>query len=119
MTTDEVLAELAARGLKVVLTPDGSPALLGKREEVTPALMGALRWHRDEIVRRLKPADAPRPREWLWRFGHRYTEGPRDSRFGDPEWHPIGAFWWRFVGEKEWELVPGRPGENYEIPEVP
>jgi len=52
MTTDEILAELQRRELKVAVV-DGKPVLRGDRTQATPNLINALRWHKDEIVKRL------------------------------------------------------------------
>lgn len=54
MTTDQVLKAIAERGLAVVLH-EGKPVLRGPKAEVTPKLLNALRWHREEIARRLTP----------------------------------------------------------------
>ena len=54
MTTDEMLRALKERGLDVVLRPDGTPAFVGPAKEVTTRLLNAMRWHREEIVRRLE-----------------------------------------------------------------
>ena len=55
MTTEQLLELIAARGLRVVLLPDGRPALRGDRAAATPALLAALKWHREELVRRAAP----------------------------------------------------------------
>ena len=54
MTTDELLEEVQARGLKLVLA-DGEPRLRGDRSRVSPTLLAVLRWHRPAIVERLTP----------------------------------------------------------------
>jgi hypothetical protein len=118
MSTDTLLAFLEERGLKVELTADGTPTLRGPKEEATPALLDVLKMpvHREEIVRRLKPPELPKPpplREWLWRTGHRYTAEPEDR----PDWNPAGAWWFRLQGETQWRAVPGRPGETTAPPE--
>ena len=53
MTTDEMLKALKERGLDIVLRADGTPAFVGPAKEVTTRLLNAMRWHREEIVRRL------------------------------------------------------------------
>jgi hypothetical protein len=115
MSTDELLAIIRDRGLNVVLRPDGSPALRGAgdlSQEASPRLLRVLRLpaHREAIVARLTP---PPCRQWLWKYGHRFTE----PEPGAPGWHPAGAWWWRTEGEKEWQAVPGRPGEAEPPPE--
>jgi hypothetical protein len=55
MTTEELLEEVQARGLKVVLA-DGEPRLRGDRSRLSPTLLAVLRWHRPAIVERLTPA---------------------------------------------------------------
>jgi hypothetical protein len=60
MTTEELLEEVQARGLKVVLADDG-PRLRGDRSRLSPTLMAVLKWHRPAIVERLKEAIRPEP----------------------------------------------------------
>jgi hypothetical protein len=107
MTTDELLAKLAQRGVQVVLGKDGVPKLCGDKTIVTPKLRRVLRWHRDAIIERLRPK--PR-REFLWRLGHRYTDHPEDNMPGT--WLPVGAWWYRYEGEQTWQAIPGRAGET-------
>jgi hypothetical protein len=110
MGLDQVLEMLTERGLSLFLTPDGRPHVRGPVEEVTPAVKEALAAYRQDIIDRLKP---PPRRQWLWKYGHRFTEPePRDLG-----WHPAGAWWWRMEGEAEWQSVPGRPGETEPPPE--
>lgn len=59
MTTDQMLAVLAERGLAIVLREDGSPVLRGDKNLATATLMRALQHHKEEIVRRLRPQPAP------------------------------------------------------------
>jgi hypothetical protein len=57
MTTDQVLAICKKRGLTFGLSQEGDrPVLKGasNNPEVTDALMRVLRWHRDNILERLK-----------------------------------------------------------------
>ena len=51
-------------------------------------------------------------REWLWRLGHRHVSDEQTLA----DWHPTGAWWWRFVGETIWRAVPGRRGEKLAAP---
>lgn len=39
----------------MALSAEGKPVLRGPQKEVTPRLLAAIRWHRDEIVKRLTP----------------------------------------------------------------
>jgi hypothetical protein len=113
VTTEQIIALVRQRGLAFTLK-DGRPLLVGPKAEATPALMHALKWHREDIVAHLL---ATAPREWLWRDGHRYTESPDDGgTFGRADWHPVGAWWWRKQGETAWEAVPGSPGEMTDAP---
>ncbi len=106
MSTAELLAELARRGLTVALK-DGTPILRGPAGEATPTLLRALRWHRDAIRERLL---ADGPREWLWRDGHRYREHEGNWKdeylLEQPDRHPAGAWWWRRVGAQAWQPTP-------------
>lgn len=60
MTTEELLEEVRARGLKVVLA-DGEPRLRGDRSRLSPTLLAVLKWHRPAIVERLKESVRPEP----------------------------------------------------------
>lgn len=63
MTTDQLLAFVAERGLRFELLPDGRPTLRGPKEEVTPLLLDMLRQpeYREAIVKKLggDPSKAP------------------------------------------------------------
>jgi hypothetical protein len=69
---------------------------------------------REEIVAYLKQKRASSVeesttvvgREWFWRDGQRHSEAVTDEHFGDRNWHPAGASWWRFQGASEWHPVP-------------
>jgi hypothetical protein len=125
LTGQQIMRELASRGLKVAAT-DGKPVLRGPSVEVTPALLRVLARRKDEVLALagvapgppaiVVPAaeDIPRkpPREWLWRFGARYTEGPLNRCYGRAGCHPAGAWWWRYEGEPGWRVVPGRGGKG-------
>lgn len=58
MTTDQFLEIVQDRGLRFVLL-GGELYLEGPVSEITPALTDVIKYHRDEITRRLKE----RPRE--------------------------------------------------------
>ncbi len=114
---EALLSAVHDRGLKLRLGEDGQPRVSGPKDQLTPALLGALKAFRREIVERLggKPAPpAPEvlpPREWLWQGGHRYTEQPADAGYGRADWHPAGAWWVRRQGDSAWHQLPGR--EDY------
>jgi hypothetical protein len=70
-------------------------------------------------------------REWLWRSGLRFSETPDlfmsdpwhpplewYPAYGEPDWHPTGAFWWRFEGDSDWLPVPGRNPDRIKPPET-
>lgn len=54
MTTDQVLAILKDRGLRVIWS-EGELRVRGSRNEVTPALLDVLRLHKPELLARLRP----------------------------------------------------------------
>lgn len=54
MTFAQLKQIIRDRGFSVVLLPDGTTALRGKRAEATPALMRVVAYWRDEFVRELK-----------------------------------------------------------------
>jgi hypothetical protein len=130
LTAAQIMGELASRGLAVCRGRDGRPVLRGPAAEVTPALRRVLARRKDEVLRLagvapepppiVVPAldDIPRkpPREWLWRFGARYTEGPLNRCYGRAGCHPAGAWWWRYQGEPAWRVVPGRGGKDATLP---
>lgn len=65
MTTDELLKIVKELGGRIELR-DGTPMLVGisKEEPIKPKLLPVLRYHRDEIIRRLtgsKPEEKPTP----------------------------------------------------------
>lgn len=105
MTTEELLAELERRGIRVELRGEGQPVLRGDPALISPPLLRVLKWHREAIVARLLQDG---PREWLWRDGHRYREAPEDATWRRQDWHPVGAWWVRQVGQTAWQSIPGR-----------
>ncbi len=112
MSTDDLLAELAERGLAIAFV-GGNPTLRGPAEAATPVLIRVLKRHREEIVRRLAP---PPPREWLWRTGYVEVERPGSPTWGKPDAHKDTAFWWRKQGQSGWQPVPGRNPEGLPLP---
>lgn len=109
MTTDELLSRLAELGIRVVLGDNGKPRLKGDTSTVTPKLLKVLKWHRDNIIERMKPKP---PREFLWRLGQTY----KDVDNMPATWHPTGAWWWRYEGDTVWQPIPGTPGDMTELP---
>jgi hypothetical protein len=81
MTTEELLEEVQARGLKVVLA-DGEPRLRGDRSRLSPTLLAVLKWHRPAIVERLTPipkAEGP-PEDVAIAIAER-------AYFDEPDWN--------------------------------
>lgn len=139
LTLSVILDEVKARGLSLALA-DGTPRLRGDPAMITSTLLGVLKRRRDEVIALLReeqglppapggaeatPAPAPSPapvvlpspREWLWYSGHRHIEGPDDPwLFGHADRHPVGAWFWRCVGEGNWRPVPGRGGAAFVTP---
>ncbi len=129
MTTEEVLKELEARGLRVCLAPDGSTFLRGDKSAATPALLKVLARHKERVVEVLKPPvetprthtpqPAPEPivpvippavplppgtlvREWLWPDGDYLLEHP--GHFCSYLWHPP-LFWYPAFGDPDWHPI--------------
>ncbi len=106
MTTDEVLAECARRGVRLTVDHEGRPHAQGI---VSKTLLAVLRWHRAAIIERLPREVAPalpepeptRPRQWRWP-GNLIMP---DAAPGTGELPP-GATHWRYWGEQEWQEVP-------------
>ncbi len=147
MTLEEFLATTARRlptaaelmsvcdelGIRFGATADGRPAVKygGDLKEEAQALVGILRrepWRTQVITAKglgappvaAEPEPEPEPfrgRVWLWRFGQTYRECRGD---GGPDWHPVGAWWWKSDGETAWRAVPGREecAAGYDPPEV-
>lgn len=106
MTIDDVFAAAGVLGLEIVEAEGGGgPALLGPDCPERSALLRVVGLRRDEVLARVR-AGRPRLREWLWRGGHRAAE---EAAWGYPgDAHCVGAWWWRFAGERRWRPVPGR-----------
>lgn len=138
-TPAEFVAFAGAQGWKIAVRPDGKPCLRvpDRNDPLAVALARMLgrEPYRTEVMALVlppaqvpahapdTPSDAPplaTPREWRWRFDHRYVETPDDPMFGRAEHHPTGAQWWRWVGETDerWRPVPGRPmSERVRLPQ--
>lgn len=61
MSTDDVMRAVRELGGEFVLRPDGTPAIRSKAAvpaAVSEPMLRALRWHRDEIIRRLRQHEA-------------------------------------------------------------
>ena len=135
-TAEEFLAFVQAQGWQVVRRADGSPALrapkggdlarglasLLAREPYRTNVLAVVFQDSPEAKMGMMPLPEtpvapPLPaRQWLWRDGHRYTEAPDDVTYHREDWHPVGAWWWRWPGEA-WRAVPERPGVGLEPPE--
>jgi hypothetical protein len=117
MTTDDLLALLAARGVRLGWQ-DGKPCLRGPPGSITPAVLAAFRFHREAVLARFPPPGTPparRLREWLFRTGEVWFEPPPwKTPAGHVIWDtvedfdPFGAVWWRYAGETCWRPIPGR-----------
>jgi hypothetical protein len=112
LTTDELLLCVAELGLTVHVSPDGKTSLRGDRTAAIPELLRvlALPCHKPEVMRRAGWRPQAPARTWYWPRGHTYREVPGDATFGQPDWHPTGAWWFRFDGDPRLRAVPGRPG---------
>ena len=73
MTTEQVLAILKERGLRLVLGVDGEPRLCGPASQVTPMLKRVCQIHR----------------EWLKRFAEPYVATPPP----EPQWEHRDGVW--------------------------
>lgn len=114
MTTDQVLEVLKDRKLLLVIQPDGSPVVKGDKEAMTPTLLRVLKFHKDEIVKRLAPPkimdpDAPA-------IEVRWNTGLIGRHWFPNQGWPVGAWWWRHQGEEEWKPIPGTRGEKQSEP---
>jgi hypothetical protein len=101
-----VLDVVGERGLELAIGMDGAPRVSGPSTEITDGLRLALKANRKEILAYLKSQGAEQPKECLWKTGHISPHW-----FSGSAW-PVGAFWWRYVGETEWRGIPGTPGES-------
>lgn len=110
-TAQELMAVADALGLRFGLNGEGKPVVKFKAQD--RALGGLLArllkrepWRTQVVeakglVAKDEPQTEPsRPMECRWRAGHVMVHDT-------PGW-PHGAGWWRFVGEEEWQLIPGR-----------
>lgn len=61
LTTERLLDALKLRGISIRIGDDGTP-LMAPKERVTPAILKTIRWHREAIIKRLRPDSAPSPR---------------------------------------------------------
>lgn len=109
MTTEELLSILKDRGLTVV--QDGNQlALRGDKKQATPALMRVLKLHREKIIKIISPPPATEVR---WNTGLVGIRHPESKTW------PVGAWWWRMSGEKDWKPIPGTPGETRSVEDDP
>lgn len=141
MTTDEVLAVVADRGLEIAVEGD-KLALRGPNEGKTPALLRTLKIHREAIVARYRSAQpAPEPQDepepdlvataepmsegggedegpWVCPFWVVYLWGTGHTRtYRADRPPPLAAWWWRMGGPgiTGWEPLPDCPA-GFEIP---
>jgi hypothetical protein len=112
MTAEDLYRIVHERGLTIKVNDNGQPVVSGNREVLTPALIEALKTHRNEILTMLgfgvkppKPIESEKPpeAECLWP-GNGYT-GPH--WFPECGW-PVGAYFFRKIGSETWEPIPGR-----------
>ncbi len=124
MTAREVIDVCVARGLKVLLLPDGSPTMKGDRKAATPPLLEALKLLRGEIIDYLKehgapPETAPRPGAIWWKLKHAILcRVLREPAWGSYSNHqkatlfspivPYGAVAWGLDGE-HWHALEELP----------
>jgi hypothetical protein len=116
VTLAMILGEAAARGLRLYLGEDGRPHLAGPKGMITPTLLDALKYRREQVIRHLggNPAPSPasppaeamrqwRSREWLKIDGTVVVDDPASPR----EWPPQGCYWQREQGGP-WAALAGR-----------
>ena len=116
MTLADLLHNLSLARIKI--GRDGSELVLRWAGDApSPDLREGLRVHKPALLGLLQDRQPPSllQREWLWRLGHRHLSDEQTPA----DWHPTGAWWWRFIGEPEWRAVPGRPGERLAPPLIP
>lgn len=122
LTPEEFLSFIEAQGWRVELCEGGGAFLRDtKGDPLARALarmlarepyrtnvlkLAAEKWRRDEPPGLREEAPLP-ARQWLWRDGHTFAEDVLDSP-GGPDWHPAGAWWWRFAGEEGWRVIEER-----------
>lgn len=119
-TPAEFVAAIEGKGWKVVVRPDGKPALhapgrKGPLAERMAAFLSREPYRTGVLaVLDISPAHAsmpaaPRPREWLWPGGMVQSEEETFSSFGHPDEHPGRASHWRAVGESVWLVIERKP----------
>src|SRR5438067_924463 len=107
MGLGRILEVLDERGLWIDLAPDGSPRVLGPLQEISPAILEAVKAYRKEIIAKLtrdgpkkNAVDFTKPVECRWANG---TVGKH--WFPEAGW-PVGAREWRYVGDTQWAAIP-------------
>lgn len=96
MSLDDLLAEIDARGLAIVMVQH-QVTLHGPKEQATATLLAVLRWHKQAITSHLV---FRREKVWEWDDGRTYQAVP----WAD-EWHPPGATIWRWVNDDLWKVI--------------
>lgn len=112
MTAAELFDIVKERGLTIRVNDNGQAVVSGSPERMTPALVAALKTHRAEIItflgfgtKPVKPVQceiAP-DTECLWP-GNGYVGPHYFPGLG----YPVGAFFFRKIGETDWQPIPGR-----------
>lgn len=120
-TAEEFVAFVNGQNWKIVRLDDGKPAIRGSQGH--PVAKGLAKLlgrepYRTNVLNLVFPPEPPplppdtRPmREFAWHDGHRYTQTPDDPRYATEEFAPVGAWWWRWKGESEWQPIQGKGGE--------
>src|SRR5215475_5178767 len=111
MTAAQLFEIVKERELTIKVNDNGQTVVSGNRERMTPALIEALKAHRSEIItflglgtRPIKPiqCDKEPDTECLWP-GNNYVGPHYFPELG----YPVGAYFFRKIGETEWQPIPG------------
>lgn len=124
-TAAELMAVADGIGLEFGTNGDGRPVVRFKaRDRALGAMLARLLrrepW-RTQVIEARGLASRPiaethrewregqdRPQECRWRGGHVFRHlFPEDG-------YPVGAGWWRYEGDQEWQPIPGRDVERGE-----
>jgi hypothetical protein len=113
-TVDELIQVCDALGIDFALNGVGEPVLKVKRNvraegELLAKLLRCNPWRANVLKRKgldgtkpLVPHEPARPVEVL------FPCTGLESRAVEPRQWPAGAFFWRYVGETQWQPIPGR-----------
>lgn len=127
-TIPDLLLALEECGLAITLE-NGAPRLRGNTGAVTETLMRTLKDRRTEIIAHLQQQTYWH-REWLDEYWNHLSAWDDRTRFGDKttceappfrdmNYHPKGAKWVRFMGEREWQPVDTNETLPTPPPEAP